>query len=59
MSTHNLLCDNDIRFVDFAKGLSQDDREHPSLCSDWNNHGVLAHLVIGYMASPPTPSVPQ
>jgi uncharacterized protein (TIGR03083 family) len=48
----NLLYDNDIRFVDFARELSDDDWSRQSLCTEWSNHEVLAHLVLGYRASP-------
>ena len=49
---HNLLHDNDIRFVEFARGLAGSDWSQPSLCTEWSNHEVLAHLVLGYRASP-------
>ena len=52
--TRNLLHDNDIRFVEFASGLSDTDWLRQSLCAEWNNHEVLAHLVLGYRASPAT-----
>jgi uncharacterized protein (TIGR03083 family) len=48
----NLLYNNDIRFVDFARELSDDDWSRQSLCTEWSNHEVLAHLVLGYRASP-------
>lgn len=48
----NLLLHNDIRFVEFAAGLSDTDWARPSLCTEWSNHEVLAHLVLGYRASP-------
>ena len=50
----NLLHDNDIRFVEFAAGLSDADWSRQSLCTEWSNHEVLAHLVLGYRASPAT-----
>ncbi|EUA87643.1 hypothetical protein I551_5896 [Mycobacterium ulcerans str. Harvey] len=43
------FCNNDIRFVEFASGLSAASGP-PSLCGEWSNHDVLAHLVIGYRA---------
>ncbi|HXY66765.1 MAG TPA: maleylpyruvate isomerase family mycothiol-dependent enzyme [Mycobacterium sp.] len=43
---------NDLRFLAFARDLSDRDWFRPSLCSEWSNHEVLAHLVIGYRASP-------
>lgn len=48
---HNGLRDNDFRFVDFARALSQADWARPSLCTEWTNHEVLAHLVVGYRTS--------
>jgi uncharacterized protein (TIGR03083 family) len=50
----NLLHDNDIRFVEFAAGLSDTDWSQQSLCTEWSNHEVLAHLVLGYRTSPAT-----
>jgi uncharacterized protein (TIGR03083 family) len=47
----NLLHDNDIRFVEFATGLSNTDWTRQSLCTEWSNHEVLAHFVLGYQAS--------
>jgi uncharacterized protein (TIGR03083 family) len=52
VSTRKRLRDNDLRFIEFARGLAQKDWEQPSLCSGWSNHEVLAHLVVGYMATP-------
>jgi uncharacterized protein (TIGR03083 family) len=49
-----LLHANDIRFVDFATGLTEIDWARQSLCTEWCNHEVLAHLVVGYRASPAT-----
>ncbi|BDN83465.1 MULTISPECIES: maleylpyruvate isomerase family mycothiol-dependent enzyme [Mycobacterium] len=49
--TRNILHNNDIRFVEFASGLSAAEWGTPSLCGEWSNHDVLAHLVIGYRAS--------
>jgi len=48
----NLLHHNDVRFIEFATGLADDDWSRPSLCTEWSNHEVLAHLVLGYRASP-------
>jgi uncharacterized protein (TIGR03083 family) len=39
---------NDLRFHAVASTLSPDDWTAPSLCDEWSNHEVLAHLVIGY-----------
>lgn len=47
----NLLRANDLRFVDVAKSWSDAQWSQPSLCSEWSNHEVLAHLVLGYRAS--------
>lgn len=46
-----MLHDNDIRFVQYASSLTEAEWSHPSLCTAWTNHQVLAHLVIGYRAS--------
>jgi uncharacterized protein (TIGR03083 family) len=43
---------NDLRFIEVARSLSRQDWSRPSLCSQWSNHEVLAHLVIGYRISP-------
>lgn len=53
----NLLHTNDIRFVQFAKSRTDADWAQPSLCAEWTNHEVLAHLVIGYGSSPVTVAV--
>jgi uncharacterized protein (TIGR03083 family) len=50
----NLLRANDIRFVNFARRLSDAEWSRPSLCTEWSNHEVLAHLVVGYRVSPTT-----
>ncbi len=42
------LRDNDLRFAEFARGITATQWAAPSLCAEWTNHGVLAHLVIGY-----------
>jgi uncharacterized protein (TIGR03083 family) len=52
MSVRDLLQSNDERFRAIAAGLGADDWSRPSLCDDWSNHDVLAHLVIGYRAGP-------
>lgn len=55
MSTpRNLLRRNDLRFATFARSLSAADWQRPSLCTEWTNHDVLAHVVYGYRASPVT-----
>ena len=52
MSVSDLLRSNDERFRIAAQSLEADDWSRPSLCDDWSNHDVLAHLVIGYRAGP-------
>ncbi|WP_246398071.1 maleylpyruvate isomerase family mycothiol-dependent enzyme [Mycobacterium vicinigordonae] len=49
--SHNPLRANDIRFVDFSASLTANDWSQPSLCTQWTNHEVLAHLVLGYRSS--------
>jgi len=49
-----LLRANDLRFLAVASGLSDRDWSRRSLCSEWTNHGVLAHLVVGCQVSPGT-----
>jgi uncharacterized protein (TIGR03083 family) len=51
---HELLRANDLRFLAVARGLSDRDWSRRSLCSEWTNHDVLAHLVVGYQVSPKT-----
>lgn len=48
MSTRELLWSNDRRFLDVARTLRSDEWAAPSLCGEWTNHDVLAHLVVGY-----------
>ncbi|WP_232232003.1 maleylpyruvate isomerase family mycothiol-dependent enzyme [Mycobacterium triplex] len=40
--------DNDTRLAELARGISAAQWARPSLCAEWTNHEVLAHLVIGY-----------
>lgn len=47
MSMRDLLEVNDARFLDVARGLSDSDWAAPSLCTEWSNRDVLAHLVLG------------
>jgi uncharacterized protein (TIGR03083 family) len=47
MSTRDVLVASDARFLDFAKQLGDDAWAAPSLCGEWSNHAVLAHLVLG------------
>jgi Mycothiol maleylpyruvate isomerase N-terminal domain len=48
MSVRELLRANDQRFLAFARDLSAAEWSAPSLCEEWTNHEVLAHLVAGY-----------
>ncbi|CRZ18046.1 maleylpyruvate isomerase family mycothiol-dependent enzyme [Mycolicibacterium neworleansense] len=48
MSARELLRANDARFISVAETLTAEQWSAPSLCSEWTNHEVLAHLVIGY-----------
>jgi uncharacterized protein (TIGR03083 family) len=48
MSPRELLRSNDQRFRAQAGGFSDDDWSQQSLCDEWSNHDVLAHLVAGY-----------
>jgi len=43
---------NDFRFLALARSLSDADWSRRSLCAEWTNHDVLAHLVVGCTASP-------
>jgi uncharacterized protein (TIGR03083 family) len=55
MSTaHERLRANDLRFLTVARSLSDRDWSRRSLCSEWTNHEVLAHLVVGARVSPRT-----
>lgn len=47
----NHLQDNDARFAEFARSITAEEWAQPSLCTEWTNHDVLAHLVIGYTTS--------
>ena len=48
MSVHELLRANDTRFIALAGELSDAEWSAPSLCDEWTNHEVLAHMVFGY-----------
>ena len=50
MSARELLRANDARFHALAAGFTAEEWSQPSLCDDWSNHDVLAHLVVGYSA---------
>lgn len=45
---------NARRFLAVAGTLRPDEWAAPSLCADWTNHDVLAHLVVGYGCAPGT-----
>ncbi len=51
MSAADVLRAHDLRFLDTVADLTATDWARPSLCSEWSNHEVLAHLVIGRSAS--------
>ncbi|MGV0745588.1 maleylpyruvate isomerase family mycothiol-dependent enzyme [Mycolicibacterium sp. XJ870] len=48
MSTREVLRANDTRFAAVAATLEPEEWAAPSLCAEWTNHEVLAHLVVGY-----------
>ncbi|WP_029108179.1 maleylpyruvate isomerase family mycothiol-dependent enzyme [Mycobacterium sp. URHD0025] len=48
MSTRDMLRANDTRFAEVAATLGEDEWASPSLCTEWTNHEVLAHMVVGY-----------
>ncbi|MEE6175115.1 maleylpyruvate isomerase family mycothiol-dependent enzyme [Mycobacterium sp. 050134] len=50
-ATTDSLRDNDARFAELARNLTAAQWAQPSLCTEWTNHDVLAHLVVGYTAS--------
>jgi uncharacterized protein (TIGR03083 family) len=52
VSESDALRDNDRRFAELARGISATQWAEPSLCTEWTNHEVLAHLVIGYGVAP-------
>jgi uncharacterized protein (TIGR03083 family) len=51
-TTRERLRANDLRFLAIARSLSDRDWSSPSLCAEWSNRDVLAHLVVGYRTSP-------
>jgi len=53
MSSRDLLQRQGHHFVDFARSLAPADWAQPSLCTQWTNQEVLAHLMIGYSLSVP------
>ncbi len=46
------LRNNDTRLAELAQSLSAAQWAEPSLCAEWTNHEVLAHLVVGYGIAP-------
>jgi len=48
----NTLRENDTRLAELARGISAAQWAEPSLCAEWTNHEVLAHLVVGYGIAP-------
>ncbi|GLP74278.1 hypothetical protein TUM20983_13880 [Mycobacterium antarcticum] len=48
MSTRECLRANDVRFLAVAATLRPDEWAAQSLCTDWTNREILAHLVVGY-----------
>ncbi|MGH3722638.1 MAG: maleylpyruvate isomerase family mycothiol-dependent enzyme [Mycobacterium sp.] len=51
MLAGDILRANDLRFLDIVEDLTDEDWSAPSLCTEWSNHDVLAHLVVGRSAS--------
>jgi uncharacterized protein (TIGR03083 family) len=47
MSAREVLRANDERFAGVVARLTPDEWAAPSLCVDWSNREVLAHLVVG------------
>ncbi len=47
MSARDVLRANDKRFADAVSGLTPEEWAAPSLCTEWSNREVLAHLVVG------------
>ena len=45
-----MLARNDERFATLARELTAREWASPSLCTEWTNHDILAHLVVGYSA---------
>jgi uncharacterized protein (TIGR03083 family) len=52
VSAAELLRHNDVRFLGVTADFTAAEWAAPSLCEDWTNHQLLAHLVIGYSAAP-------
>lgn len=47
MSRRDALRANDQRFADVVAALTPEEWDTPSLCAEWSNRDVLAHLVVG------------
>src|SRR5947209_11746157 len=45
------LRDNDARLAELLRSLTDSQWAQPSLCTEWTNHDVLAHLIVGYSAT--------
>lgn len=52
MSAAEMLSHNDVRYLEVMAGFTATEWAAPSLCEDWTNHQLLAHLVVGYSAEP-------
>jgi hypothetical protein len=50
MTAASALARNDERFLAAVGDLSESEWARPSLCTQWSNHQVLAHLVHGCSA---------
>lgn len=48
----DLVRQQDDAFVAFARTLTEEEWERPSLCAGWTNKDVLAHLVLGLRLPP-------
>lgn len=46
--SRDMLHRNDLRFLAAVANLDAYAWSSPSLCDEWTNHDVLAHLVVGY-----------
>ncbi|MBV8786937.1 MAG: maleylpyruvate isomerase family mycothiol-dependent enzyme [Mycobacterium sp.] len=46
--SRDALLDNDARLAVLARSITPAQWTEPSLCTEWTNHDVLAHLVVGY-----------
>jgi uncharacterized protein (TIGR03083 family) len=46
--SRDALHDNDTRLAELTQSITAAQWAEPSLCTEWTNHQVLAHLVVGY-----------